>query len=131
GYELAAAVLAPMGYLCAALGIHAMTPKSSPHPLVIASTIGLSIAALLLVVLQAPFFWQAVMMRLACAPPCIDGVMQMVRRRKPGWLDWMIVVGLSAIATFAIIRLPILFFYFGPEVTHLGFKLSVMEIVVL
>lgn len=132
GESLAAALLAPVAYLCAGRGIRAMDPRPAPlNPLVEYLVLGLAAFAVAMTLAGAPFIVFALSVQAACTIASGRAAYWMIRQARPQPLDIIVSVGLVAIAGFCAIRIPLLLFVFGPDVTLAAFRHSGLETVLL
>ncbi|HEV7344983.1 MAG TPA: GGDEF domain-containing protein [Devosia sp.] len=134
GYEVAAAaILAPLGYVCAGQAIRAMSARLSQGPLVLTAVTALSGLAIILMGLEAPFFYQILCIQAACAIAVTDALVQMIRQAHRRLLDAMTVLGLGLLTLACVARIPVILALFGAdaafeEVRRSGFEAVVMTV---
>ena len=130
--SVAAAALAPIAYLCAGRGIRAMDPRpGSLLPLVEVVVVGLAVFAVAILLAGAPVMYFALTVQVACTIASSRAALWMIRQMRRQALDIGIVAGLIAVAGFCAVRIPLLIFYFGPDVTFIAFRQSGMETLVM
>lgn len=127
----AAAVLAPLGYICAGQAVRAMSPHASQGRALVSVVTALSGLAVILLALDAPFFYQALCIQSACTIAVTDATIQWVRQAQRRWLDAMLIVGLGLITITCAARIPMVLFLFGADVTFAEVHQSMFETVVM
>jgi diguanylate cyclase (GGDEF)-like protein len=105
---LAAAVMAPLGYLLASQAIHAMLPgRPWRMPMAIA-VIGLSGLAVALHFMAAPFFLQALAFEMASMLAMASATLVMAGRRNSRLIDVALLVVVAALWAFTAVRVILL-----------------------
>lgn len=127
----AAAILAPIGYLCAGQAIRAMSPLASQGPVLVSIVTALAGLAIILVALDIPFFYQALCIQAACTIAVTDATIQWVRQAQRRPLDTMLVIGLGLIMVTCAARIPAVLFLFGADATFAEVHQSVFETAVM
>ena len=102
----AAAVLAPLGYICAGQAIRAMSPRASQGPVLVSVVTALAGLAVILIALDAPFFYQALSIQAACTIAVTDATIQWVRQAHRRVLDNLLIIGLGLIMVTCAARIP-------------------------
>jgi diguanylate cyclase (GGDEF)-like protein len=129
---LAKATLAPIAYIFAGLGIKAMNPKATKASLPVLMAVGaLTLLAVALQVADAAFFQFAVVTQLACTLAATQAAVWMSQQMRHNLLDLLVTGGLVVIAAFSAVRIPLLLFYYGADVSFTEFRLSALETVLL
>ena len=127
----AAAVLAPLGYVCAGQAIRAMSPHATQGKAMVSVVAALSGMAVILLALDAPFFYQALCIQSACTIAVTDATIQWIRQAHRRWLDAMLVVGLGLIMLTCAARIPAVLVLFGTDATFAEVHQSIFETVVM
>ena len=131
-WEMAAgAILAPLAYICAGQAIRAMSPIAGQGPVLVSVVTALSGLAVVLLALDAPFFYQALSIQAACTIAVTDATFQMIRQAQRRMLDFALVLGLVLVMVSCAARIPMVLFFFGPDVTFAEVHQSMFEIVVM
>lgn len=129
---LAKATLAPIAYIFAGLGIRAMNPKATAANIPVLVAVGaLMLLAIALQVADAAFFQFAVVTQLACTLAATQAAVWMSQQMRHNLLDLLVTGGLVVIAAFSAVRIPLLLFYYGADVSFTEFRLSMLETVLL
>lgn len=131
-WEVAAgAILAPLAYICAGQAIRAMSPHAGQGPALVSVVTALSGLAVILLALDAPFFYQALSIQAACTIAVTDATIQMIRQAQRRLLDVALVAGLSLVMVTCAARIPAVLFLFGLDATVAEVHQSVFETVVM
>ncbi|MGB3336483.1 MAG: GGDEF domain-containing protein [Devosia sp.] len=131
-WEIAAgAILAPLAYICAGQAIRAMSPVASQGPVLVSVVTALSGLAVILLALDAPFFYQALSIQAACTIAVTDATIQMIRQAQRRLLDAALVAGLGLVMVTCAARIPMVLFIFGPDATFAEVHQTVFETVVM
>lgn len=132
GWEImASAVLAPLGYLCAGQAIRNMSPHTSQGPILVSVVAALAGAGIILFALDAPFFYQALFIQLACTVAVTDATIQWIRQAHRGVLDTLLIAGLGLIAITCAARIPMILILFGADATVAEVHQSAFQTVVM
>lgn len=127
----AAATLAPLGYLCAGQAIREMSPHAPQRRVIISVVAALSGLAVILLLLDVPFFYQALSIQAACTIAVTDAMIQWIRQVQRRPLDTMLSIGLGLITITCAIRIPVVLILFGPDATFAELHESVFETAVM
>ena len=127
----AAAILAPLGYVCAGQAIRHMSPYASQGRALVSVVAALAGLALILLLLDVPFFYQALSIQAACTIAVIDATVQWFRQAQRRPLDVMLMFGLGLIMVTCAARIPAVLLLFGPDATFAEVRQSVFETVVM
>lgn len=79
----------------------------------------------------APFFYQVLFVQFACMLAMVDAALRIVSRMKWRLLDGSLLASVAILALLRIARLPLLVWYFGPDVAFSGFNGSPVELALL
>ena len=128
---VAAAILAPLGYVCAGQAIRHMSPYASQGRALVSVVAALAGLALILLLLDVPFFYQALSIQAACTIAVTDATIQWFRQAQRRPLDVMLMFGLGLIMVTCAARIPAVLLLFGPDATFAEVRQSVFETVVM
>lgn len=127
----AGAILAPLAYISAGQAIRAMSPHIGQGPVVVSIVTALSGLAVVLIALDAPFFYQALAIQAACTIAVTDATIQMIRQANRRLLDGALVTGLALVAITCAARIPMVLFFFGTDATYADVHESLFQTVVM
>lgn len=125
---VSAMVLAPLGFLLANNAIHALTAEKRWRGHFHMAFAGSCVAAAVLFASDAPFFYQVLFVQLACTLAMVDAALRIMSRIKWRPVDTSLLISVCALALLRIARMPLLVWYFGPEVEFPGFNNSALEL---
>lgn len=125
---ISAMALAPLGFWLANNAIHAMMPEKRWRREFNLAFAGLCAIAVALFAVGAPFFYQVLFVQLACCTAMIDAGLRIVSRLRWRVLDMSLLISVCMLAVLRIARLPLLVWYFGPDIEFTGFNGSSMEL---
>ncbi|HTO29279.1 MAG TPA: GGDEF domain-containing protein, partial [Devosia sp.] len=108
--------------------IHALTVEKRWRRQFHLAFAGCCAAAAMLLVVGAPFFYQVLLVQLACALAMLDAALRIVSGLKWRLLDTSLLISVGALALLRIARMPLLVWYFGLDVDFLGFNNSALEL---
>lgn len=124
-------VMAPLGFWLANSAIHAMMPEKRWRRAFNLAFAGLSATAVALFAVGAPFFYQVLFVQLACCLAMIDSGLRVVSRLRWRVLDTSLLISVGMLALLRIGRLPLLVWYFGPDIEFASFNGSSVELALL
>jgi diguanylate cyclase (GGDEF)-like protein len=127
----AAALLAPLGYICAGQAIRAMSPHASQGLALVSVVAALASLAIVLLLLDAPFFYQALSIQAACTIAVVDATVQWLRQAQRRPLDAMLTIGLGLVMITCALRIPAVLVLFGTDATFAEVHQSVFETAVM
>ncbi len=128
---ISAMVMAPLGFWLANSAIHALMQEKRWRQAFNLAFAGICAIAATLFAVGAPFFFQVLFVQLACCLAIIDSGLRIVSRLRWRVLDISLLISVCMLALFRIARLPLLVWYFGPDVEFSGFNGSSMELALL
>jgi diguanylate cyclase (GGDEF)-like protein len=123
--------LAPLGFLLANSAIYALMTETRGRRQFRVAFAALCAAASVLFVAGAPFFYQVLLVQLACTLAMVDAALRIVSRMKWRLLDSALLVSVGLLAVLRIARIPLLAWYFGPDIAFAGFNGSPVELALL
>jgi diguanylate cyclase (GGDEF)-like protein len=126
-----AMVLAPFGFWLANNTIYALMAEKRLRRAFLATFSALCAGAMVLFAASAPFFFQVLVVQLACTLAMLDAAWRLVSSMKWRVLDVSLLLAVGILAVLRIARLPLLVWYFGPEVVFSQYNGSVLELSLL
>ena len=131
-FEFASAMaLAPLGFLLANNAVHALTTEKRWRRQFQVAFALLCVSAAALFVFGVPFFYQALLVQAACTLAAGDAAIRVVSRMKWRLLDVSLLVAVGTLTLLRMVRLPLLVWYFGPDIEFHGFNGSSVELTLL
>jgi diguanylate cyclase (GGDEF)-like protein len=97
----------------------------------LATVSALCVGAMVLFAAGAPFFFQVLVVQLACTLAMLDAAWRLVSSMKWRVLDVSLLLAVGILAVLRIARLPLVVWYFGPEVVFPQYNGSVLELSLL
>lgn len=128
---VSAMVMAPFGFWLANMAIRALMPQERRWPPFMPVFAGLCVTAAILFAAGAPFFFQVLVVQLACTLAMIDATLRIASGMRWRVLDAALLVSVVALALFRLARLPLLIWYFGPAIGFFDFNGSDVELALL
>jgi diguanylate cyclase (GGDEF)-like protein len=128
---LAAILLAPMAFTVVAYAITTMPSPVRPDAGLVPFVAVMMLVSVGLVAAGAPFRWQVIALELSTSLPGIVAVREMIRRARPTLLDGAIVTGIAVVSACNLARLPLMLFYYGPDITQELYRVALPEVVLL
>ncbi len=128
---VSAMVMAPFGFWLANMAIRALMPLDRRWPPLMPAFAGLCLIAATLFAVDAPFFYQVLVVQFACTVAMIDATLRIASGMRWRVLDAALLVSVVALALFRLARLPLLIWYFGPEIGFFDFNGSDIELALL
>jgi diguanylate cyclase (GGDEF)-like protein len=126
-----AMVLAPFGFWLANNTIYALMAEKRLRRAFLATVSALCVGAMVLFAAGAPFFFQVLVVQLACTLAMLDAAWRLVSSMKWRVLDVSLLLAVGILAVLRIARLPLVVWYFGPEVVFPQYNGSVLELSLL
>jgi diguanylate cyclase (GGDEF)-like protein len=126
-----AMVLAPFGFWLANNTIYALMAEKRLRRAFLATFSALCAGAIVLFAAGAPFFFQVLVVQLACTLAMLDAAWRLVSSMKWRVLDVSLLLAVGILAMLRIARLPLLVWYFGPEVVFSQYNGSMLELSLL
>ena len=123
-----AMVLAPFGFWLANNTIYALMPEKRLRREFLAAYSALCTAAVVLFAVGAPFFFQVFVVQLACTLAMVDAALRIVSGMRWRVLDISLLLAVGTLALLRVARLPLLVWYFGPNVGFPAFNGSALEL---
>ena len=120
-------VMVPAAYLCVAQSARVIAGRRSRSWGTIAAVGGLSLAALALVGLGAPFIYQTLPFQLACAVAIADCIMRLSALPRRGLMDHLLTAALAALALVFLSRIPLFLWLFDHTTTYADVEASLVE----
>lgn len=128
---ISAMVMAPLGFWLANNAIYSLMTEKRWRRQFSAGFGGLCAVAIALFALDAPFFYQVLFVQLACTLAMLDAAMRVVSGMKWRLLDASLLISVGTLALLRTARIPLLIWYFGPEVIFPEFNGSALELALL
>jgi len=128
---VSAMVMAPLGFWLANNAIRALVPEKRRRLPLRAGFAGLCALAAALFIFGAPFYYQVLVVQLACTLAMIDATLRIIDGMKWRLLDSVLLISVVTLAVFRFARLPLLVWYFGPSITFFEFNGSDLELALL
>jgi diguanylate cyclase (GGDEF)-like protein len=126
-----AMVLAPFGFWLANNTIYALMAEKRLRRAFLATFSALCAGAMVLFAAGAPFFFQVLVVQLACTLAMLDAAWRLVSSMKWRVLDVSLLLAVGILAVLRIARLPLVVWYFGPDVVFSQYNGSVLELSLL
>ena len=126
-----AMVLAPFGFWLANNTIYALMPEKRLRRAFLGVYATLCASAVALFAAGAPFFLQVLVVQLACTLAMVDAALRILAGMKWRVLDISLLLAVGILAVLRFARLPLLVWYFGPNITFLDFNGSQIELALL
>ena len=128
---VSAMVMAPLGFRLANNTIYALMSEKRRRREFNVGFAGLCAVATTLFGLGAPFFYQVLLVQLACTLAMLDAALRIVSGMKWRVLDISLLMAVGSLALVRTARLPLLIWYFGPDIEFYGFNGSALELALL
>ena len=128
---VSAMVLAPFGFWLANNTIYGLMPDKRLRQAYLAAFSALCAGAVGLFVAGAPFFFQVILVQLACTLAMADAALRILSGIKWRMLDVSLLLVVGALTLLRAARLPLIAFYFGPDVGFSDYNGSVVELTLL
>jgi diguanylate cyclase (GGDEF)-like protein len=128
---ISAMVMAPLGFRLANNAIYVLMTDKRGRRQFNAGFAGLCVAAAGLFAVGAPFFYQVLFVQLACTLAMADAALRIVSSMKWRLLDISLLASVGILALLRVARIPLLVWYFGPDLEFSGFNGSSVELAML
>ena len=126
-----AMVLAPFGFWLANNTIYGLMSEKRLRRAYLGAFSALCTLAVVLFATSAPFFFQVLVVQLACTLAMIDAALRILSGMRWRVLDVSLLLVVGILALLRIARLPLLVWYFGPNVAFSTFNGSALELTLL
>ena len=128
---VSAMVMAPFGFWVANNAIYALMTEKRRRREFNAGFAALCAVAAVLFAVGAPFFYQVLFVQLACTLAMLDAALRVVSGMKWRVLDISLLMTVGTLALVRLARLPLLVWYFGPDIEFYDFNGSALELALL
>jgi diguanylate cyclase (GGDEF)-like protein len=124
---LTAPLLVALSFVFAGQSIHALAHGSKGRWVASGLALVLALGSWNLALLDAPYFYAALLLNLAGTIAMVDATWQMLRIGKGRLGDWILTLSVSAIAVLSAARLASIPLIHGPEATFVSVKDSAVD----
>lgn len=128
---ISAMMLAPLGFWFANETIYALTGERRLRPQFLFGYSALCLTAGALFASGAPFFYQVLLVQLACTFAMVDAALRLVARQRWRLLEISLLASVAILALLRAARLPIIIWHLGPQATFPAFNSTATEMALL